>query len=32
MRTRPLDVRVQYERQVKDVQEAYGKAVLDQLA
>jgi hypothetical protein len=29
LRTKPEDVREQYERQLKDLQEAYGKAMLE---
>lgn len=29
LRAKPLDVREQYERQVKDLQEAYGEAMLE---
>ncbi len=29
LRTKPLDVREQYERQLKDLQEAYGEAMLE---
>lgn len=29
LRTNPLDIREQYERQIKDLQEAYGEAMLE---
>lgn len=29
LRTKPLEVREQYERQLKDLQEAYGEAMLE---
>lgn len=29
LRTNPLDVREQYEKQIKDLQEAYGEAMLE---
>lgn len=29
LRTNPLDVKEQYERQLKDLQEAYGEAMLE---
>lgn len=29
LRTKPLDVKEQYERQLKDLQEAYGEAMLE---
>jgi len=29
LRTKPLDLREQYERQLKDLQEAYGEAMLE---
>jgi transposase-like protein len=29
LRTNPLDIREQYEKQLKDLQEAYGEAMLD---
>lgn len=29
LRSKPLDVREQYERQLKDLQEAYGEAMLE---
>lgn len=29
LRTNPLDVREQYERKLKDLQEAYGEAMLE---
>ena len=29
LRTNPLDIREQYEKQVKDLQEAYGEAMLE---
>jgi transposase-like protein len=29
LRTKPLDVREQYEKQVRDLQEAYGEAMLE---
>lgn len=32
LRAKPLDVREQYERQIKELQEAYGKAMLERRA
>ena len=32
LRAKPEDVREQYERQLKDLQEAYGEAILELLA
>ena len=29
LRTKPLEIKEQYERQIKDLQEAYGEAVLE---
>ena len=29
MRAKPLDVKEQYERQIKELQEAYGEAMLE---
>ena len=29
LRAKPLDVREQYERQIKELQEAYGEAMLE---
>ena len=29
MRANPLDIREQYEKQLKDLQEAYGEAMLE---
>ena len=29
LRANPLDIREQYEKQLKDLQEAYGEAMLD---
>lgn len=29
LRTNPLDIRAQYEKQLKDLQEAYGEAMLE---
>jgi len=32
LRANPLDVKEQYERQIKDLQEAYGEAMLESRA
>jgi cell division protein FtsB len=29
LRTKPLEIKEQYERQIKDLQEAYGEAMLE---
>lgn len=29
LRTKPLEIKAQYERQIKDLQEAYGEAMLE---